>query len=394
MKHYSAIILGLIASAGFAKDANQCIAPNSFIELTAQVGGESKDATNNNVVPLGMYERVSPDGRFVLRSYSGAKLGNVTVMELPAFEGQVLRAYRTPLHNEAFPVQGTWRYLVDIDGTHYRFKDVLQQGEQAPSLFKGGMTGFYAAAAELPGAQPGQVLLRSLSWPNASGNDDTQGQGTLSSRTLTVDTQQQKIVADSGVQYLCRQRMGVDGAMYALPMISVDGKEFSAMPQMPMQGQQSMRIYAFGEQGKGCTLRDTFTHASSKTIFGFDNTGKGADLAFEFRGQPWWYNRQLQQYFNVAMSPSQPGETWQTSAFPGLTRDGRLVYAATQRVCGTKGCTTRVGYMLTDPYQSAAVQQWRQDNPQLAQQLPTCITQDRVRSARRDFAKLHDLSAD
>ncbi len=387
------LTLGLLASlpvmaAASATDA--CIAPNTFVELTADVAGAGRDAGGQSVAALGSYERISPDGRFVLRSYSGAMLGHVSLMELPAFGDKVVRGYRTPLSNEAFPVQGTWRYLVDVNGSHYRLQDVLQQGAAARTLFRGGMTGFYAAAAELPGDQPGQVRIRSFSWPNASGDDDTQGQGALSTRTLTVDVAQQRIVDDTGVQYLCRERSGVDGAMYALPMISVDGQEFATMPQMPVQGQPTMRVFGFGADGKSCELRDTFAHASGKTVFGFPGS-QGADLAYEYRGQIWWYSRALRQAFNIAPPPARAGETLVASAFPGITRDGRIIYAGTLRQCTAAGCRTRVGYTVADPYQSAAVLAWKQQHPQQAGQLPRCVTRQGVLREREHFAGMHGL---
>lgn len=376
-----------------ARSGGDCIAPNTFVELTGEVAGTFRDAAGKTAVALGIYERISPDGRFVLRSYSGARLGNVSLMELPPFDGPVVKGHVTPLSNEAFPVQGSWRYLVDPNGAHYRFADILRQGTGARPLFKGGMTGFYAAAAELPGTRPGEVLIRSFSWPTGNG-DDTQGQGALSSRTLTVDVNQHRIVADSGIHYLCMDRARVDGTMYALPMISVDGTEFATMPQMPVQGKSTMRIFGLGPQGKSCELRDTFAHASGKTIFGFPGKqGQGGDVAYEYRGQVWWYNRALRQPFNLAPPPAQAGQELIASAFPGITRDGRIIYASTLRSCDNQGlnCTERVGYTISDPYQSAAFRQWRQQNPQAAAPFPSCIRKQDVQREREAFARQHGL---
>ena len=395
--------IGLILGAGspglalaVAPDSPQaCIAPSTFVELTGQVAGTSRDAAGRTVAALGSYERISPDGRFVLRSYSGAQLGNVSLMELPAFAGTVVRGYRTPLSNEAFPVQGSWRYLVDMTGEHYRLADILQLQGKARPLFRGGMTGFYAAAAELPGNRPDEIRIRSFSWPNAGGDDETQGQGALSVRTLTVDTQQHRVTGDTGIQYLCRDRVRVDGNMYALPMISVDGTEYAAMPQMPVQGKPTMRVFGFGESGKGCELRDAFAHASGKTVFGFPHqNGEGADLAYEYRGQIWWYSRALKQAFNLAPPPAGAGERLMASAFPGITRDGRVIYASTLRQCDAAGgnCSDRVGYTIADPYQSAGVRSWRQQHPGQAADLPRCVQRQDVLRERAGFAGMHGLT--
>ena len=55
------------------------------------------------------------------------------------------------------------------------------------------------SAAELPGNRPDEIRIRSFSWPNAGGDDETQGQGALSVRTLTVDTQQHRVTGDTGI---------------------------------------------------------------------------------------------------------------------------------------------------------------------------------------------------
>ncbi|MBK9322213.1 MAG: hypothetical protein IPM97_04525 [Bdellovibrionaceae bacterium] len=86
-----------------------------------------------------MYSRISPDGRFVLRSFSGDHLSAVTLMEIfkqpNGLKGA--RAYETDLDNEAFPVQGSWRFLVDIDGSHYLLKDIMTHQKDAKKQFRG-----------------------------------------------------------------------------------------------------------------------------------------------------------------------------------------------------------------------------------------------------------------
>lgn len=382
------------AVAAVSADMQACIAPSTFVELGADVAGTNQDASGKEQVALGMYERISPDGRYVLRSFSGRKLGDVSLLELPAFEGRVLAAYSTPLSNEAFPVQGSWRYLVSISGQHYRFADVLREQTQAKPLFKGGMTGFYAVASELPGSRADEIRIRSVSWPNASGNTDNQGIGALAARTLTVDTAKHRITADSGVQYLCRHRAAEDGGMYALPMISVDGTEYAAMPQMPVKGKSTMRIFGFGGSDGGCELRETFQHSSGKTIFGFPpRDGSGADVAYEYRGQIWWYSRALKQAFNLAPPPQVAGENLLASAFPGITRDGRVIYASTLRYCDSnnQNCRQKVGYTIADPYQSRAFQAFRQAHPEQTKHLPACIRRADVYKERAAFAQLHGL---
>ncbi len=382
--------------------APQCIAPYQFIELQGRDTGVADDGYGSSSAVLGMYERISPDGRFVLRSYSGRRLGDVAIVELPAPDplGQVqriVRTYATPLSNEAFPVQGSWRYVVNPDGSHYALADVLQRGKAAQPLFKGGMTGFYAAAAEVGeqnDKQGGVVQIRSLSWPTGDGLY-SQGQGSLQARTISVDTQTNRVLADSGRQILCRERRREDGSMYALPMISVDGQEFSAMPQNPVRGQPTMRVFGFGADGKQCDLHETFHNASGKTIFGFRRSDapeqvQGGDLAFEAGGQIWWHSRILGDSWPLTPPLALIGESqgeWMPSAFPGITRDGRVIYGVTWQNCSQRPCQRRVGYIVADPYQNAGFRQALQ-TVRMAGLPPACITVADVQRQRQSFAAM------
>jgi hypothetical protein len=397
--------------------AEQCIPQNSFTALSPALVGQQTDTYGHTSVALGSYERISPDGRFVLRSFSGARLGEVSLIELDA-AGQAVAAYATPLTNEAFPVQGSWRYLVDVNGDHYTFSSLLgnnsKDKQQIKPVFRGGMTGFYAAAAELPfdpaRDQAGQVRIRSMSWPNASGDGDAQGKGALVARTLEVDTARQQITSDSGNVYLCGQRWREDGTLYALPMLSVDGLEFAALPQTPVHGEPTMRIFSFGDApgkpGSGCEPQAAFGFSSGKTIFGFPQTrldGKTspADLAYEYQGHVWWYHRGQGmgegQRFNVAPYYDEKLRTYLTAgAFPGITRDGRVIYGATEHACAAptpgqppKPCIERAGYVTSDPYQSNAYQQFLQQHKGPARR--QCITHGDVARERAAFSTLHGL---
>ncbi len=396
-----------------AADLNACIPANQFAELPESIAGTQTDAYGKTTVALGAYERVSPDGRYVLRSFSGSRLGEVSLIELSA-DGKVLRAIPTPLKNEAFPVQGSWRYLVDTNGDHYTFESILRSADPSylpkslqnvakpvKPVFSGGMDGFYAAASELPSSKPGHIRIRSLSWPNASGDSQTQGEGALATRTIEVDTQRQRITQDSGVVFHCRERVNVDGPLYALPMINVDGTEFAALPQTPIQGKQTMRIFGFGQDGKGCEAKQTFDFASGKAIFGFSVDSKPANIAWEYNAQAFWYSRELQIPFNIAPFELEGRATGQTfelfaSAFPGLTRDGRVIYGATLKDCralthdaaplaAPPFCRERVGYIITDPYQSNAYRNHMLTYKGLARQ--QCITVGDVQRERAAFLR-------
>lgn len=401
----------------------QCIPQNQFIALDPQLAGLDDD----NQVALGAYERISPDGRYVLRSYSGKKLSAVSLVELPgpagltAIKGQISRQKitSTPFSNEAFPVQGSWRYLVDTNGDHYTFNSILGnkyvEKNTIKPLFSGGMDGFYAAAAEVAGAYPLRdskpVQIRSLSWPNANGGSsntsDQQGMGMLTSRTLSVNGTANQISSDTGRINHCMDRLSQDGSMYALPMISVDGQEFAALPQNPISGVPTMRIFRFGADGKRCEPVGQFTLQSGKVIFGFSSEEKNhADVAYEYRGQVWWVQRNnsgkpqlplnLAPWEDPAVAGNKANPAYKdvtANAFPGFTRDGRVIYAANWKRCvGAnmgKDCTQEGGYVVSDPYQSNAYRAELIKNSSKAPK--SCITVQEVANERTAFAAFHSI---
>jgi hypothetical protein len=400
------------------QEPQQCIPQNQFIALDPALAGLNDDKQ----VALGAYERISPDGRYILRSFSGSKLSAVSLVEIPgppglsAIKGQLSRQkiVSTPFSNEAFPVQGSWRYLVDTNGDHYTFHSIIIKKNNDHSatkpLFSGGMDGFYAAASEVNTSYPERneqpVNIRSLSWPNANATSTTsevrQGEGMLTSRTLTVE--KHKIIADSRRVNLCLDRLREDGTMYALPMISVDGKEFAALPQSPVAGVPTMRIFGFGADGKQCEPRGQFTLQSGKVIFGFTNkTKKQADVAYEYRGQVWWVRRDdslkslvplnLGPWEDPAFKPTKGNPAFRdvtASAFPGFTRDGRIIYAASWRRCGSlqdSACVQEAGYVVSDPYQSNAYRNELRQTQAVAHK--SCITVHDVAHERAVFSAFH-----
>lgn len=387
-------LLGLCAATTTpaSEPGDTCIASISYWPLdSASVG-----AGNDGQPALGNYERISPDGRFILRSFSGARLGQVSLIELPARPGAPIRAHPTGLSNEAFPVQGSWRYLVDVNGTHYRFADVLRLGAQARPLFKAGMTGFYAAAAELPApdALPHTVHIRSLSWPQSAGSD-AQGVGPLQLATITVedDGHSARVRASTGARHICGARVSVDGNAFALPMLSVDGSAFSAIPQAPRQGRPSMRIYSLDPAPSAhehpCALRADLGHAPAKAVFGFAPPDTPAWLAYSDRAHVHVFAPELGRSFRLEHIHHRVV----ASAFPGLTADGRVIYAASWDDCSQGGpCRPHKGYVVADPYQS---RDWREHWQALGQPAPKhCITESEVQTQRQRFARFHGLPAE
>lgn len=385
-------ILLMNVSAALAAPDEECIAPVSYLPLSADVVGN--DA--RGVPSLGTYERISPDGRFVLRSYSGERLGQVSLIELPVDPLDPIKVFRTPLRNEAFPVQGTWRFLVDVDGRHFRFRDVWALQQQAHAVFQGGMRGFYAAASELdgvPGA-PSLIWIRSMSWPQ--GDRAGQGTGPLQVRTIGVREAQGTfdVVTDTGPQFVCGARHAVDGGVYTLPMLSVDGREFSAIPINPRQGQPSMRVYGLSPGIPGsehaCDLRMDLKAQPGKAVFAFAGKASAAMLAYTDNASVYFVDRRAplqDQVFRVDDHHTQV----LASAFPGFTRDGRIVFGATWKLCRAPGtCQEQAGYVVADPYQNADYRQQLLRVGLLPER--ACVTRSDVLRERQRFAAERGLS--
>lgn len=376
----------VMAFAGPSAHDPTCIPAVAYLPLDAAEVGE--DSAGQPA--LGSYERISPDGRFVLRSYSGARLGEVSLIELPAEPSGRLRAYRTPLRNEAFPVQGSWRYLVDVDGSHYRLKDVLERESKSTPLFRGGMRGFYAAASELVptgSADRSLVWIRSMSWPQ--GDRSGQGTGPLQVRTIGVRDQggRAEVVSDTGAQFICGARRAVDGGVYTLPMISVDGLEFSAIPINPGAGQPSMRVYGLASAVPGsdhpCDLRRDLQASPGKAVFAFAGS-PSAMLAYTDNASVYFVDRRPLLGDQVFRIDDQRTRVL-ASAFPGFTRDGRIVFGATWQECQAPGrCEDHAGYVIADPYQNADYRQVLQQRGLRSEK--ACITRGEVLDERRRFA--------
>ena len=383
---------GAFSHAAPETGSDVCIAPQTYLPLDAKEVG----ANAQGVAALGTYERISPDGRFILRSYSGAQLGKVSLMELPAGSSGRVKAYRTPFSNEAFPVQGSWRYLVDVTGEHYRFADVLRQQTRARPLFRGGMTGFYAAASELAASatEPAGTLIhiRSLSWPQ-NADADSQGVGPLQIATIGVqdDGRSAKVVSNTGPRFICGGRAATDGNVYALPMLSVDGSEFSAIPQAPRQGRPSMRVYGLATQPDAtehpCDPRADLGQSPGKAVFGFPRERGAAWLTYSDFGHVFVHDPELRRSARLQHARHRVLVT----AFPGLTRDGRVIYGATWHDCAdVASCPMQAGYVVADPYQSETYRQlWRDAGSPPPRE---CITEQAVRAERERFARLHGLT--
>lgn len=124
-------------------------------------------------------------------------------------------------------------------------------------------------------------------------------------------------------------------------------------------------------------------------------TSGSANLAYEYKGQAWWFNRALNLSFNIAPFEADGSiiRKVDASAFPGITKDGRVIYGATWERCeaaSSKACKIEGGYVVSDPYQSNAYIQFALQSKLTASK--ACVTHADVERERLDFSIFHKLA--
>jgi hypothetical protein len=181
--------------------------------------------------------------------------------------------------------------------------------------------------------------------------------------------------------------------VYTLPMISVDGREFSAIPINPKSGNASMRVYGLSDtvpgQEHACDLRMDLKAAPGKAVFSFAGQ-RSAMLAYTDNASVYFVDRRgalHDQVFRIEDAHTKV----LASAFPGFTRDGRIVFGASWLECAPgKACIDRAGYVVADPYQNA---DYRQQLHRVGLQPDKlCVTQADVQKERKRFASNHGLA--
>ena len=367
----------------------ECVPAHEYFPFN----GSWVSRNDNGEVVLGMYARMSPDGKYVLRSFSGKGLTQVTLMELvkssiPNEENSV-KPYETPLKNEAFPVQGSWRYIVDTNGEHYRIIDIIKNQKKAKPQFKGGITGFYTVAAELIGGRASSHQIRSLSWP--SGTAENQGVGVLSNRVIEASLNKDGMASktkNGTIEFMCKNLRSSDGDAMSLPMISMDGSEFASMPQNPRDGEASMRIYKFSSDQKSCEKILDLELAVSKIIFSAPELNMVlfyASGAIGNRGNGvYFYDREVKKTFTL----DDPNRNVHADSFPGFTKDGRIVYGAYWQDCLNGKCVEKAGYVVSDPYQSQDIKDYMSQIGESGKKFKNCITTDEVKKVSEEQAKV------
>lgn len=389
MVFVSQLLLTMITSlASAAQDG--CVPAAEYIPFVAPQWGD-KDLADYQAP--GYYQRMSPDGKYVIRSFSGSGLGMVSLLEIKKSSAgePVAVPYKTDLSNEAFALLSTFRFVVDIDGKHYQIKDIIESGTKAKSHFRAGATGVYAASTELSGGKENDFTIRSIAWPGSGANDDSRGAGVLymmeSRVTKEPGTSDYKVRSDKRYE-LCKNLKGSEGRIYTTPMISISGDEFAARPLDPADKNPSMRIYKILPEGKCEKVADLGVE-SEKAYFGVNALGKPAPLLFVNQGLHLW-DRETDLRFNLSNSK----KPFQVTGFPSMTKDGRVMLAAKWNECQSeKVCKETHGYIRLDPNQSEDVLAYKSENQQRASWMKNCILLSEVKKVEQEQAQIYGFAS-
>lgn len=465
------IVLSAALTVSSVYAHGKCVPANELVPFEE---GPATARESGGRISVGTYSRISPDGRFIIRSLSGPKLSAATVMEIIKNPDgtKVARPYNTDLGLEAFPVQGTWRFVEDIGANHYKVADIVNYEKEAPRQFRGGERGFYAASAELPGGTDQSFQTRSLAWPQSSNNAGTGYLG-ISVTSVKKKGNKYEVVEDKKYRDICKNLKESEGSVFTLPMISLDGSEFAATPTQPKNQQPTMRIYRILENGSDCVMDEDLGVSAAKVIFGSSRPGKKAPLVFLGSGNMLletrchmittqqvpdkedpkkfvtvplnpprkecqdvttpvagihYYDRELKKTFYIG----DRSLSINADAFPGMTKDGRIVYGASWTECrneirptvikyevpvldkdgkpvtGWSGkpkteertrtenrqvqiCDDKAGYVISDPNQSEDVRRFKQREPAKAGNFKQCITEAEVAAVEREQAAIYGL---
>lgn len=339
----------LFAATGWSSE-DRCIAPREFVPFPAGTPGQ--------------YHRVSPDGNFVIQSFSSEGFGDVSIVDLrrdPATGKRPGRIYKTPMANETYPVEGTWRYIASPGRwiramEYFRMEDLLRDQDKTQFFFSGSFGEFYHTCAELPGSTAENVKFRIMGWTKLAYVDydvKLNPNGSLNGEPKSTSS-----------KWLCQNIASKEGFELVQPILSKDGTELAGIPQNARN--PSMRIYKILENGD-CERVLDLGFQTAKISFGFAVPGKKGRVTFTNADDIYIHDRDEGLTFAVGDRHRETGYS-----YPGLTRDGRVIYLVSR--------DGQMGYSIVDPYQI---------RPSAGKK---CITESEVAAVEKQQAAIWKLS--
>jgi len=273
----------------------------------------------------GAYMRVHPYGKYVIFS-SGLEAHIVDLTEKNG--GKINpKVVQTPLRNEAYPVEGTWRIISsynDHDGVrtgmgYYSFKDLLAKQRDAKLFYlDSNHNQYYSSSAELPDSSAKKIHFRTQLWSSSS-KDYTVA--------LNSDGSLGK-VTEGTKRTLCANI----GQLYSVPILSKDGTELSTQ----IVGQSTLKILSIHNDGT-CSVEEDLQVAGSKANFSYPVHGKKGSLVFADPDPRAAKNGRssdnvIFSYDRDKKKMKRISSPWLDSypSYPGYTKDGRIIYKTTR----------------------------------------------------------------
>lgn len=300
------------------------------------------------------YIRVHPSGKYVIVS-----LENGIAMLVDISDPKKPKISKTPLKNEAYPVEPNWEYISSpyskAGMEYYRFEDILNQGESAKPAFSDFRHNqFYQSSAEYSDSTVERRHFRTLLFSTLSARDYVI---TKNGESVSAKPENLVYVCESVHKNLAQPILSKDGKFMATLELSekdlatatdnTNGSDVNTGAMSSTTG-----IYKLEKDGS-CEKTEDLGFATGKVSFSYPQEGKPDMLSFASSANfqsaesyntssveaTYLYNRETKQNQLISMP-------WVESEaqYPGFTKDGRVIYATKRG--------KQVGFVIYDPSQA------------------------------------------
>lgn len=276
---------------------------------------------------IGVYHRVHPSGNYVIasRAMEGNSENRVAVIDLSNPEQP--RAIETPLIDEAYPIEGRWKYIASPRNNRWNSSNTTGSGmryypfEGATGVLEAGREAqyvmndpdhdqWYHSSAELPGSTDQNFQFRTMLYGER-----------YRDYTISTNANGEVTTTHTETRSACQNLTG----HLSSPILSKDGTEVAANVG------SSTVIYRINRADATCELVDDVGFYTSKVSFSYPNPPSKGQIAFQGNHtvmvdgipQPmtgiFIYDRDTRTTRKISSNEGNP-------SYPGFTQDGRVIY--------------------------------------------------------------------
>lgn len=271
-------------------------------------------------IKTGRYHRVHPSGNYILISASGDYGSSVSLVDISATTTTGIKeakAYKTPMIDEAYPVEGSWKLFASPNHTdgmrYYDFKTVLAKEKNAVPVFNdSNHNQYYHSSAELPGSNESLMKFRTLLWQDSRCADYEVSYNPDGSVKNTK----------KGNSYeLCKNL----NQTLRNPILSKDGTEVASQDEAG-----NTVIYKISSNHK-CQMDADLGFPTSKVSFSYPDGNSKGKITFVgsstqmINGVPQLVNG-VHLYDRDTKETKFLSKNISDASYPGMTKDGRVVF--------------------------------------------------------------------